>query len=170
MAYCGQDFKTEPLAHLKVTNSIVTWIKELLNDDAVKSSDLRRPALGLQDTYEYFLNPANLARFAQASYVATNDDILNVNIVTTAVTEHKFTLNVPTLQAKELRIFDVNGIRPDRKHWIPYFSEVNVIWFVLSLAFYDQTTEDSQANKMTDAIEVVVTLSRHLTRLLMNRS
>lgn len=158
MAYCDQDFKVDPLAQLKVTNSIVTWIKDLLNDPAVKSADMGRPALGLQDTYEYFLNQANLARFAQSSYMANNEDILHVRTVTTAVVEHKFTLNAPLLQAKELRIFDVSGIRPDRKHWIPYFSEVNVILFVLSLSSYDQMCDDMQKNKMTDAIEVIMVL------------
>lgn len=79
----------------------------------------------------------------------TNEDILNVRIQTTEITENLFNLRGGII------VFDVGGQRGLRKQWMPYFDFVHSIVFVADISCFDQVlVEDVTVNRMADALDL----------------
>ncbi|KAJ3055461.1 guanine nucleotide-binding protein subunit alpha [Rhizophlyctis rosea] len=91
----------------------------------------------------------DVTRFADPSFVPSNEDILRTRYRTTEITETRFTIDKLVY-----RMFDVGGQRSDRLFWAPYFEgDVNAILFIVSLASFDQMlVEDATVNRMLDAL------------------
>ncbi len=101
---------------------------------------------------------SNLARYSDPNFLASDQDILHVRVVTQSVQDHVFSITINGLAGKVVKnfhLYDVSGLRNHRKHWMAYFAEVHSVMFVASLVSYDQLmVEDRTTNRMTDAIQV----------------
>jgi hypothetical protein len=90
----------------------------------------------------------NYSRILNESYTPTNDDILQLRVVTTAISKTTFIVG-----DTKLHVFDVSGLKYDRMKWMKYFDIVNVVIYVLSLANYNLLmVEDGKTNQMADSI------------------
>jgi guanine nucleotide-binding protein G(i) subunit alpha len=99
----------------------------------------------------------DLPRVTSADYRPTNQDILHVRTVTQSISDT--VLEVDNLR---LHFYDVSGLKHHRKQWIPYFSDVTTILFVVALSSYDQKmAEDETVNRMADAIVLFEQISNH---------
>ncbi|KAH6570658.1 hypothetical protein BASA62_004236 [Batrachochytrium salamandrivorans] len=102
----------------------------------------------IPDNTQYFL--PLVAKFADMSYIPSNDDILHTRSMTTSISETNF-----EIESIKYRFFDVGGQQKYRKQWTPYFDTVDSILFIASVASYDQVLlEDTSTSRMVDAIEL----------------
>lgn len=91
------------------------------------------------------------------NYTPTNDDILNLRTITTAISE-----TIINSDEKPIHVFDVSGLDYHRKKWIPYFDTVNSVIFVASLSAYDQLMiENDSINRMIDSLELFGSISNN---------
>jgi hypothetical protein len=61
------------------------------------------------------------------------------------------------LKQYELAVFDVGGVRSERKKWIHCFDAVTTILFVMSHSGYDQyLVEERKQNHMAEAIILIL--------------
>ncbi|KAJ1332457.1 hypothetical protein BSLG_008759 [Batrachochytrium salamandrivorans] len=105
-------------------------------------------AVMIPDNTQYFL--PLVAKFADMSYIPSNDDILHTRSMTTSISETNF-----EIESIKYRFFDVGGQQKYRKQWTPYFDTVDSILFIASVASYDQVLlEDTSTSRMVDAIEL----------------
>ncbi|KAI8927421.1 guanine nucleotide binding protein, alpha subunit [Entophlyctis helioformis] len=112
-------------------------------------------AIQIQDTAGYFLSKA--VQLADQQYLTTNEDILNLRIPTTQITETIF-----IIEKLQFKFYDVGGQLKHRKHWAPYFDNVHNILFFISLASYDQVlVEDPTVNRMHDAMNLFGQICNH---------
>jgi hypothetical protein len=90
-------------------------------------------------------------------YIPTNQDVLNVRTVTQSVSDTVFEID-----GLRIHFYDVSGLKHHRKQWIPYFTEVTSILFVVALSSYDQRmVEDPTVNRMADAIVLFEQIANH---------
>jgi guanine nucleotide-binding protein subunit alpha len=88
--------------------------------------------------------------FGDPTYIPTNEDILNLRIVTQSITHSEF-----KVQNTTFHFFDVSGLKSHRNQWKSYFDNVDAILFVVSLPSYDQMmVEEPDTNRMNDALVV----------------
>ncbi|KAJ3306878.1 guanine nucleotide-binding protein subunit alpha [Kappamyces sp. JEL0829] len=100
----------------------------------------------IQDTASYFLS--RIESLCDPTYTVKNENILHIRTATKKIHETVF-----VIEQQKFHFFDVNGQRHERKYWVPYFDNVHTILFVISIASYDQTTEESPPiNRMQDAM------------------
>ena len=100
----------------------------------------------IQDTAAYFLS--RVETLCDPTYTLKNENILHIRIVTKKIHETIF-----TIENQRFHFFDVAGGRHERKYWVPYFDNVHTILFVISIASYDQmTNEEPSINRMVDAM------------------
>ncbi|KAJ3240635.1 guanine nucleotide-binding protein subunit alpha [Chytriomyces hyalinus] len=130
-------------------------IKSLWRDSGIQYCFKRSNEFQLTDSCPYFLN--DLDRIGQDDYLPTEQDVLNARIKTTKITETVFKVDKVTY-----RVFDVAGQRCHRKHWAPYFDDVNSIIFMVAISSYDQVCmEDETSNRVVDSKEVFAALCNH---------
>ncbi|KAJ3282851.1 guanine nucleotide-binding protein subunit alpha [Borealophlyctis nickersoniae] len=97
------------------------------------------------------------ARICARDYKPTDQDILRSRVMTTTITESKF-----TIQGMIFRIFDVGGQRSERKKWAPYFDDCNAIIFLAAISAYDQTCfEDNTTNRMVESMNLFDSICNH---------
>ncbi|KAI8893673.1 guanine nucleotide binding protein, alpha subunit [Globomyces pollinis-pini] len=90
----------------------------------------------------------NMERIAAPSSVLTNNDVLLLRSVTQAISD-----NIVVINDINFHFYDVSGLKHHRKHWIPYFDDVNCVVFVINVAAFDQKmVEDPDKNQMHDAL------------------
>jgi len=93
----------------------------------------------------------NLDRYEPEKYTdVTNNDILYCRRKSVGIVE--FTFNYGE---RNFKLFDVGGQRSERKKWIHYFKDCNIVMFVSSLGDYDLVCyEDDSTNRMKESMEV----------------
>ncbi len=97
---------------------------------------------------EHYLDP---------NLVPTNEDILNLRVITQAITDTVF----PT-KKKNVHFIDVSGLKHHRTQWLSYFDEVHSILFVASLSCFDQKmVEDPSVNRMADSLVLFEQMANH---------
>lgn len=102
--------------------------------------------LGQMLTYSSFFN--EVERIAAPNYVPNEADMLRVRTKTSGIHETRFTMG----QLK-IDLFDIGGMRSERKKWFHNFENVTSIIFVVNLANYDQLLlEDSSQTKMMESL------------------
>ena len=87
-------------------------------------------------------------RLARADYVPTDQDILRTRVKTTGVSEWFFSMD-----GIFCSIFDLGGVRSERKKWIHVFEGVDTILFMVDIAAYDKLLfEDETVNRMQEQL------------------
>lgn len=77
-------------------------------------------------------------------------DILNAKIVTHGVCERVYEVNT-----ERIHFIDVSGRKNNRKIWSSLFGDISTIFFVVSLAGYDQVlSADDKTNRMLESMDV----------------
>jgi hypothetical protein len=80
----------------------------------------------------------HVERIAQHKYMPTELDLVRLNQRNTEVIELRL-----AMEQLYLNLYDMGGLRNERKRWINCFDSVTSIVFVASLSDYDQVlTED----------------------------
>ncbi|XP_017077476.1 G protein alpha q subunit-like [Drosophila eugracilis] len=130
-------------------------IKTLWQDTGIQECFRRSNEYQLTDSTSYFMS--DLARFEQADYVASDQDILRVRVPTTGIIEYPFELN-----GIKISMVDVAGQRCERRKWIHCFSNVTSIIFLAALSEFDQVLFESQTeNRMEESIALFGALIRN---------
>ncbi|KAJ3100390.1 hypothetical protein HK100_004718 [Physocladia obscura] len=92
------------------------------------------------------------------SYFPTNEDILHIRTMTTAIYETK----LKTPDGLALSIYDLGGQRSERKKWAQFFDNAQAIIFVCALSAYDQVcSEDISTNRIIEAMNVFSSICNH---------
>ncbi len=99
----------------------------------------------------------DLSRILEPNYTPTNQDILHLRTVTQSVSENVFQIN-----GLNVHFYDVSGLKHHRKQWIPYFTDVTTVLFIVAVSSYDQTlAEDPTINRMADSIVLFEMIVNH---------
>jgi guanine nucleotide-binding protein G(i) subunit alpha len=89
-------------------------------------------------------------RIAHPDWLPNDQDILRSRQKTTGVAEFSF-----DHKGKTIRIIDVGGQRSERKKWMHYFEDVDLVLFLVALSEYDQALyEDGSVNRMQEALDL----------------
>ena len=139
---------------IQITDSILSDLKCLWQEEKIidiikyplKYFDANKK---YYDTTPYFMN--DIDRISAEEYVPTYQDILRMKYRTTGVIEKKFKVD----DGVSLHVFDVGGVRSERKKWVNCFNKVTSVIFVASLSNYDLGLyEDLNANSMVESIKL----------------
>ncbi|KAF7359989.1 Guanine nucleotide-binding protein subunit alpha [Mycena venus] len=76
---------------------------------------------------------ASIHRIAAPTYVPSDEDILRIRTMSTAIIETRFSMG-----DLSIHMFDVSGQRSERKKWIHCFESVTSIIFCTALSEYDE--------------------------------
>jgi signal recognition particle receptor subunit beta len=121
-------------------------LRLLWNDGGVQSVVKRGNEAAVPENMAYFF--ADLDRFFDPAYQATDPDILRSRNKTTGIIETTF-----PIEDRMYRIFDVGGQRSERKKWIHCFEGVTAVLFLVSLSGYDCClVEDKDSNQMQESL------------------
>ncbi|KAI8927424.1 guanine nucleotide binding protein, alpha subunit [Entophlyctis helioformis] len=122
----------------KLPQAVAKAIESIWSDAHIKEAVLTATPseLSMQDTGDYFLSQA--ATFANDQYIPTNQDILNIRVPTTQITETVFNIS-----GKPFHFYDCGGQQKYRKGWTPML------------------IEDPTVNRMTDAITLFGQICNH---------
>jgi hypothetical protein len=97
-----------------------------------------------------------LPRLFAIDYTPSTQDILHTYAQTRGITQ-----TILHLKQCDLAVFDVGGVRSERRKWIHCFDAVTTILFVMSLSDYDQCIkEERDQNHMAEAIVLWESVSR----------
>ena len=123
-------------------------IRKLWKDEAIPALYASVEDVLIPHSTKLFFN--ELSRVLDETFIPTNQDILHLRCPTATVSDIKF-----VIEEKTFHFYDVSGLKPHRKQWIHYFSDVTAILFVVAISSYDQVMfEDSNTNRMHDAVEL----------------
>jgi len=147
----------------QIISACCTDIVSLWENEAVQSVVLNHGEFQEQAT-TFFLSDA--LRICQTGYEPTIDDILRTRLTTLGVEEHHLTLEGGHIEQKsrEWVIYDVGGSRTQRAAWVPYFDDVTVIIFIVSLSAFNQVLdEDDSVNRLFDSLRLWRTICNSKT-------
>lgn len=127
---------------------VATSITDLWADAGVQEAFRRRHEYQLSDNVSHFAS--HIKRLIAPEYVPSQEDILRSRVKTTGVTETSI-----HLYDKILRVFNVGGVRGERKKWIHTFENVDSIVFTVdSSAYCRKLFEDERVNRMQEQLEL----------------
>ncbi|KAI9689697.1 MAG: hypothetical protein M1820_010067 [Bogoriella megaspora] len=93
-------------------------------------------------------NMNNLHRLGGAEYVPSEEDVLRARLRTTGISETPFKKG-----PIEFSLFDVGGVRGERKKWIHVFDCVNLVIFMVDATGYDKIIlEDRNGNSIQESL------------------
>ncbi|KAJ7712852.1 G-protein alpha subunit [Mycena metata] len=140
------------------TESVESWITAIDSvdvgadpapfTDAERTVEMDRESVdsGSWITASDFLS--SIHRIADPAYVPNEEDILHARTQTRAIMETRFLMG-----DLAIRLFDVGGLRSERKKWIHCFESVTSIIFCAALSDYDQMLkEDRRVNRMRESL------------------
>ncbi|KAI9345811.1 guanine nucleotide binding protein, alpha subunit [Zopfochytrium polystomum] len=144
-----------PAGRAAIGKGVVEALEVLWRDPGVQRCALRGNEFALLDSCEFLMQ--NAKEICSQSYTPSNDHIVRVRVMTTAVSETKL-----TVKGAGISFFDVGGQKRFRAKWAPFFDDVNAIIFVGSLGCYDQKLEeDSELNRMEDSVSAFGCICNH---------
>jgi len=120
----------------------------ILHSSMYHRKHCRLPMLAISNPYNSYFDAID--RIAAEGFVPNDQDIVRSRQKTTGVVEFSFT-------AKDTvyRIIDVGGQRSERKKWMHYFDDVDLVLFLVALSEYDQALyEDGSINRLQEALEL----------------
>lgn len=123
-------------------------VTQLWADAGVQEAFNRRHKYQLTDNVAYFAN--HIQRVCAAGYIPSQEDILRSRVKTTGITETSIHLG-----DKILRVFDVGGVRSERKKWIRVIENVDSVVFTVDASAYcKRLVEDESANRMQEQLNL----------------
>ena len=100
----------------------------------------------LNGSHSYF---DSIRRIGQMDYLPTDEDVLRSRVKTTGIAETTF--NYKNISYD---VYDVGGVRSQRKKWI-HFKDMTVVIFVVDISAYDRLLfEDESVNRIQEALSV----------------
>lgn len=121
-------------------------ITELWADTGVQEAFRRRHEYQSMDSVSYFAS--HIQRVTPFGYSPIEEDILRSRIKTIGITETEIHLEDTTF-----RVFDVGGMRSQRKKWIHAFEDVDSIVFTVDTSAYCRKLfEDERVNRMLEQL------------------
>lgn len=128
-------------------------VKALWADKGFIQCYQRSNEFQLIDSAKYFFDRVDEIR--KTDYLPTDQDILRCRVLTTEITEMKFTIGTKPGKMVTFHMFDVGGQRDQRRKWIQCFNDVTAIIFVVSCSSYDiALREDHTQNRLRESIEL----------------
>ncbi|KAI0817940.1 G-alpha-domain-containing protein [Xylaria sp. FL0064] len=165
MEYHVQTIFMQPAVTETTPNSeVVEAVSSLWLDKGFQVAYKRRNEYQLNDSTAYYAQ--EIQRLTAADYVPTDEDILWARWKTTGITETCFS-DLSLLKGRECRVFDVGGVRSERKKWIHVFPNASVVLFTLdTTAYVKGLFEDQTVNRMEEQLVLVdnIVNSRWFTR------
>eukprot|EP01084_Bolivina_argentea_P066149 120593_1 len=129
---------------------LIAHIKNIWNHKSVKNLFKIRNLykLHLYNSSAYFWN--EIDRISDNKYQPIIDDILRLGNHTKGIIEHKLIIG-----DVDCKIFQVCGLRDERKRWIHCFDSVTCVIFTASLSCYNEYLfEDKETNAMHEQIHL----------------
>jgi len=128
------------------SEKLALMIKDLWSNDGIQEVYGKRSEYQLNDSTKYFME--NIDRVMIPEYIPTTEDILRSRVRTDGAIEEKFVIDDYTF-----RMIDVGGQRAERRKWLPCFSDVTSVLFIVGISEYDQKLrEDATQNRITESI------------------
>lgn len=128
-------------------------VKALWADKGFIQCYRRSNEFQLIDSAKYFFDRVDEIR--KTDYLPSDQDILRCRVLTTEITEMKFTIGTKPGKMVTFHMFDVGGQRDQRRKWIQCFNDVTAIMFVVSCSSYDiALREDHTQNRLQESIEL----------------
>ncbi|KAJ6226643.1 guanine nucleotide-binding protein g(o) subunit alpha [Anaeramoeba flamelloides] len=129
-----------------LTPELAEIIKEIWEDPGIMETFDLSHKFQLIDSASYFLN--KVKSLAQESYIPSVDDILNVRVRTTGISETTF-----KYEGLKFNMTDVGGQRSERKKWLHCFSSITAVFFIAAISEYDQMLfEETETPRMTESL------------------
>eukprot|EP01124_Arcella_intermedia_P009508 TRINITY_DN1619_c0_g1_i1.p1 TRINITY_DN1619_c0_g1~~TRINITY_DN1619_c0_g1_i1.p1 ORF type:complete len:346 (-),score=70.86 TRINITY_DN1619_c0_g1_i1:187-1224(-) len=129
-----------------LTPEFAAVIKDLWADKGIQETYNNRSKFQLNDSTKYFME--SIGRIVEKDFQPTQEDILRSRVKTVGVVESQF-----TIENLNFRMIDVGGQRAERRKWLPFFSEVTSVLFIVGVSEYDQKLrEDSNQNRMLESL------------------
>ncbi|KAJ3222086.1 hypothetical protein HDU81_010148 [Chytriomyces hyalinus] len=139
----------------EIGEDVLGAITELWEDSGVQYCYSRRNEFRLLDSCAYWMKHRD--RICMESYVPTQEDMLNMRIMTINVTETKF-----VVRGNKWAVYDVGGQRTERKKWAQHFDDVHAIIYVCPVSGYDQViNEDAKTNQVIESLNLFETTCNH---------
>ena len=108
--------------------------------------DAHRGCMG--ENADYWLG--RLPELLKEGYVPSVTDVLQLRVVTTSITETRF-----TFEDVHFRMVDVGGQRNERRKWIHCFSDMTALIFMTAVHEFDlMLTEDERVNRMHESLQL----------------
>ncbi|KAJ6478208.1 G-protein alpha subunit-domain-containing protein [Mycena sanguinolenta] len=134
-AQSGEDAKNN---HTVLTPAFAEAVWHILRAPAVERLTNEHPTeFHMTDSARYFLS--SLHRIADPAYDPTEEDILHARTETNTIMETRLFMG-----DLSIRLFDISGLRSERKKWIHYFETVTSIIFCAALSDYDQAVVEGR--------------------------
>ena len=128
-------------------------VKALWKDKGFLECYERSNEYQLIDSAKYFFDSVD--RISENDYMPTDQDILRCRVLTTEISETKFTIGTKPGKMVTFHMFDVGGQRDQRRKWIQCFNDVTAIIFVVSCSSYDiALREDHTRNRLQESIDL----------------
>ncbi|KAI0058576.1 G-alpha-domain-containing protein [Artomyces pyxidatus] len=141
-------------------------MKALWHDPSVRTV-LAMSGLHLWQHAGFFLD--DIDRITTRGYVPSDSDVVRARLRTVGVTEHRLMFEKDrargsstdehplTRRSREAKrewiIYDVGGCRTNRQAWLPFFEELDVIFFLAPLSCFDERLEEDPAiNRLQDSV------------------
>jgi guanine nucleotide-binding protein G(i) subunit alpha len=125
-------------------------IANLWADAGLKEAYRRRCDYQVQENVPYFAS--HIERLAVPGYMPSQEDIVRCRVKTTGITETTFEISHSGVC---FRVFDVGGMRSERKKWIHTFENVASIAFTVDASAYCRLLlEDETVNRMQEQLDL----------------
>ncbi|KIM42410.1 hypothetical protein M413DRAFT_70737 [Hebeloma cylindrosporum] len=112
----------------------------------------RRSAFCLMDSAAYFFR--EVLRISSQGYIPSQVDILRAHRRSIGIYETRLAMDPLSVQ-----IFDVGGLRSERRMWIHCFDSINMIIFCAALSEYNQVLlEDYSQNRLEESLQLFETI------------
>ncbi|MCJ1265296.1 Guanine nucleotide-binding protein alpha-1 subunit [Lobaria immixta] len=131
-------------------------IRALWSDSGVREYFKRWERRQWVTSCSYYFDSIN--RIALPDYAPTDQDILRIWVNTICYTSTDFTIENLTW-----RVFDVGGLRSERKKWVHVFEDVAVLIYLVDISAYDQCLYEDESANMTQESLVVFEAIRELS-------
>ena len=123
-------------------------VAKLWADPGIKQVFELRAEYQLSDQVAMYLD--DVMRIGAADYSPTTGDALRARVRTSGVASKEFVIN-----KRPYVVWDVGGQRSELSNWLPFFTHVTAIVFVIAMGEYDQVVkEDPSKNRLEETLEL----------------
>jgi guanine nucleotide-binding protein G(i) subunit alpha len=133
-------------------------LQQLWNDPVIRAAWAQRaelwPLLGVANSVEEIFYDSleayfdSCARIMEDTYVPDQMDMLKCRLMTTGIEETSISVD-----GTSFRLLDVGGQKSERRKWINFFDNCQVLLFFAPLCDYElQLKEDPSVNRMHDSL------------------
>ncbi|KAE9555493.1 hypothetical protein FO519_001261 [Halicephalobus sp. NKZ332] len=128
---------------IEIPEEMAVIISQLWESSGIQMAYQRRWSFSLLDSAKYFLD--SISRIASSEYLPDVQDVIQCRYPTIGTEEIEF-----RYKDMDFSLVDVGGQRTERRKWLNFFDNVQMLLFVAALSDYDlYETEDPSQNRLT---------------------